>query len=73
MASFSDQQSSYSYNSAATGSIYDIVGSTTTASVATITENEYDYNYGALGGVMAAYDYFTVTMTTNTYTGNWGT
>ena len=72
MTKFTDSDSTYQNNSASDGGVYFFDGTGTTASVMTVTNCIYEYNYGAVGGVFALYDYFTVSISDCTFNYNWG-
>jgi hypothetical protein len=53
-----DSGSTYSNNSAQSGGVYYIQGKTNDYSLITISNCDYMYSYGTLGGVFALYDTF---------------
>lgn len=73
VSSVTDTQSSYINNTAQAGGVYYIVGKVTAVSTVSLTNNDYNFNYGALGGVLALFDYFDVTIYECTFEFNRGT
>jgi hypothetical protein len=58
-----DSGSTYSNNSAQSGGVYYIQGKTIAHSLITISDCDYLYSYGTLGGVFALYDTFEANIT----------
>lgn len=71
VATITDEESTYENNTASSGGVYYVIGSTSKQSVAKFSYNTYEENYGSLGGIIAAYDNFDITFSHNDFSFNW--